>query len=195
MADQVGERATLLLEGRTLDRGAPASEPVAPCRTFEQLVTEHHARIARLVQRLLGWSSDADDVVQEVFLAALDAWPKFRGASQASTWLVQIALNKCRTHRRRSGLIRRVITSLRERARERHAPPASAATLEQERNEQVRRALQGLPPRDREVLVLHYLEELPVAEIATLLNLNRGTVEVRLSRARKRLEPLLTRDC
>ncbi len=185
----------MLLEGRTLDRCAPAPEPAAPCETFEQLVTEHHARIARLVQRLLGWSSDADDVVQEVFLAALDAWPKFRGASQASTWLVQIALNKCRTHRRRSGVLHRMIEHLRERARARHTLPASAATIDQERNEQVRRALQSLPPRDREVLVLHYLEELPVAEIATLLDLNRGAVEVRLSRARKRLEPLLRRTC
>lgn len=184
----------MLWEGRNLDRCAPAPEPAAPCQTFEQLVAEHHARIARLVRRLLGWSSDADDVVQEVFLAALDAWPKFRGASQASTWLTQIALNKCRTHGRRAGLVRRAFERLKDLAQDRSAPPASAATLDQELNDQVRQAVQSLPPRDREVLVLHYLEELPVAEIAKLLELKRGTVEVRLSRARKRLEPLLQRE-
>jgi len=72
---------------------------------FEAVVAIHRPRIARLVYRLLGWPADVDDMVQEVFLAALTKCRKFRGESALATWLTVIALNKCRTHRR--GLLSR----------------------------------------------------------------------------------------
>src|SRR5204863_527419 len=72
---------------------------------FAAIVAIHRPRITRLVYRLLGWPSDVDDMVQEVFLAALTKCRKFRGESALATWLTVIALNKCRTHRR--GLVSR----------------------------------------------------------------------------------------
>src|SRR5881409_3425290 len=67
---------------------------------FEAVVALHRPRITRLVYRLLGWPNDVDDMVQEVFLAALTQCRRFRGQSALATWLTVIALNKCRTHRR-----------------------------------------------------------------------------------------------
>src|SRR5258706_4354223 len=67
---------------------------------FEAVVAIHRPRITRLVYRLLGWPNDVDDMVQEVFLAALTKCRRFRGDSALATWLTVIALNKCRTHRR-----------------------------------------------------------------------------------------------
>ena len=63
---------------------------------FEAVVAIHRPRITRLVYRLLAWPADVDDLVQEVFLAALTQCRKFRGESALATWLTVIALNKCR---------------------------------------------------------------------------------------------------
>ena len=68
---------------------------------FESLVSLYQGRIARLAYRLLGWSGDVDDVVQEVFLAALRNAGSFRGEASLWTWLTRITLNRCRTHQRR----------------------------------------------------------------------------------------------
>src|SRR5687767_15254679 len=72
--------------------------------TFEQVVEQHQANVARLARRLLGWTganNDVDDVVQDVFLAVLKGLPRFRGHSTLSTWITRITINACRSHRRR----------------------------------------------------------------------------------------------
>jgi len=158
---------------------------------FEAVVAIHRPRIARLVYRLLGWPADVDDMVQEVFLAALTKCHRFRGDSALSTWLTVIALNKCRTHRR--GLLSRWRTL--RRASRKPQPPASsadAAAMQDDTLAQVRQAIRKLAPRDREVIVLHYLEERGVNELADLLKLRQNAVEVRLHRARQRLKVLLS---
>src|SRR5262249_47022246 len=73
---------------------------------FDQIVTIHQEKITRLVHRLLGWQSDVEDVVQDVFVDALSALRKFDGRSAVLTWLTRIAINRCRTHQRRQWLRR-----------------------------------------------------------------------------------------
>ena len=158
--------------------------------TFETVVAIHRPRITRLVYRLLGWPADVDDMVQEVFLAALSKCRKFRGESALATWLTVIALNKCRTHRR--GLLSRWRTLRRAS----HRPvqlqsAADAAAMQDDTLAQVRDTIKKLPARDREVIVLHYLEDRGVIEMAELLGIKNNAVEVRLHRARQRLKKLL----
>jgi RNA polymerase sigma-70 factor (ECF subfamily) len=157
---------------------------------FEAVVALHRPRITRLVYRLLGWPADVDDMVQEVFLAALTKCRRFRGESGLATWLTVIALNKCRSHRR--GLLSRWRTL--RRVSRRPAPVQSAADAGAMRDDtlaQVREAIKKLGGRDREVIVLHYLEDRGVNEMAGLLKLKQNAVEVRLHRARQRLKKLL----
>jgi RNA polymerase sigma factor (sigma-70 family) len=157
---------------------------------FEAVVAMHRPRITRLVYRLLGWPADVDDMVQEVFLAALTKCRRFRGESALGTWLTVIALNKCRTHRR--GLLSRW-RALRRVSR-RPTPLQSAADAGAMRDDtlaQVREAIKRLAGRDREVIVLHYLEDRGVGEMAELLKIRTNAVEVRLHRARQRLKKLL----
>jgi RNA polymerase sigma factor (sigma-70 family) len=153
---------------------------------FDRLVADHRERIARLAYRLLGWRDEVEDVVQEVFLAALRNREAFRAESRLTTWLTTIAINKCRSHLRRRLL--RLVFFARSRPRLAAAVDgAERAALERESFEQVRRALQKLPTRCREVVVLRYLEEMPILEIAEVLGISRNAVEVRLNRARARL--------
>ena len=79
---------------------AAAGDPAA----FDGLVCTHQERITRLVHRLLGWSSDVDDVVQDVFVDVLRNLPRFDGRSNVLTWITRIAINRCRSHQRRQWL-------------------------------------------------------------------------------------------
>jgi len=157
-------------------RNAPAS--------LERLIAEHQPRVERLAYRLLGWSDDVGDVVQDVFVRALRGRRRFRSESSVSTWLTRITINACRSHRRRSA-VRRVFTpaSADEATAEHHGEDAHR----DERCERVRDAIRALPLKYREVVVLRYLEDLPVREVAKLLAVRRNAVEVRLLRARKYL--------
>ena len=158
---------------------------------FNDLVTSHQHRTARLVQRLLGWPDDVEDVVQEVFVDVLRNLSRFDGRSSVSTWLTRVTINRCRTHQRRQWLQRAVLQRFRQRLPIKTSPNPHDALAAQETVQEVRTAIRGLKPRDREILVLRYLEELPVEEIAKTLDLSRGAVDVRLTRARARLENVL----
>jgi RNA polymerase sigma-70 factor (ECF subfamily) len=183
---------------RTLPAGPAAvgcceplrAEPrlVAAPPSFERLVADHGQRVTRLCYRLLGWREDVEDVVQEVFLAAFRALPEFRGESSGSTWLTRIAVNKCRSHMRKRVALLRLFTGVRTSRRPGIGQPADRGLLDDERFERVRHAVRKLPPKYREVIVLHYLEEMSAGEIADVLGRTRNAVEVRLNRARGQLK-------
>jgi RNA polymerase sigma-70 factor (ECF subfamily) len=156
---------------------------------FDRLVTVHQDRIARLVHRLLGWPSEVDDIVQDVFVDALGNLTRFDGRSSVLTWLTRIAINRCRTYQRRQWLRAIVLRRMRQEATERCA--ATDPITARETIQRVHAAIRELNQVDREVIVLRYLEELRVEEIAKTLGLSRGTVDVRLTRARRRLEKIL----
>jgi RNA polymerase sigma factor (sigma-70 family) len=157
---------------------------------FDQLVVAYHGRVTRLAQRLLGWPQDVEDITQEVFLSVLASQSKFRRQSSLWTWLTAITLNKCRSHRRnlltRFNFLRRLAS-----ASASTAPSSDIPTVQDETAAHVRNAVATLPARDREVIILHYLEQRSTDEIATLLHLKHNAVEVRLHRARNRLKSLL----
>jgi RNA polymerase sigma-70 factor (ECF subfamily) len=158
---------------------------------FDEIVRQNQLWIARLASRLLGWPDDVEDVVQEIFLKVLKNLANFRGQSSLWTWLTSITVNTCRSWKRKRLLRWNSLKRLYQRTCE----PSSASpepTSDRETFERVRRAVQKLPTRYREVMVLRYLEELPMAQIATILGLNRNTVNVRLNRARAMLKEKLS---
>ena len=153
---------------------------------FEQVVAEHQARIARLVGRFVDNRAEVEDVVQEVFLAALRNLHRFRGESRIGTWLASIAVNRCRSLHRRRAVRRRLLPWL--------AVPVKCEDKTahvSETSEEVRRAVDRLPAKFREPIVLRYFEGMPIADIAEVLGLAVNTVDVRLSRARKTLKKTL----
>ena len=160
-------------------------------RAFDEIVAMYYDEIARLVHRLSGWQSDTDDILHEVFLIAMRKLPKFRGRSSLSTWLGRIAMNLCRARHRRHMLWDRWFGNQRHTGKTETETTGETTAIEQERAARVREAIRELGPSDREVIVLHYLEQWDIDRIATTLNVRRNTVEVRLHRAKKRLALLL----
>jgi RNA polymerase sigma-70 factor (ECF subfamily) len=171
--------ATLLAQSRAGDASA-----------FTRLVEAHQDRVARLAFRLLGWSSDVGDVGQDVFVCVLQNARRFRGDSRFATWLTRIVINQCRTHQRRRLLRLRTYREWAARQRVRESKPRDVP----DSHDQVRAAVGKLPSKYREVIVLRYFEELSVREMSDLLRVSEGALQVRLTRARRRLKEQLT-DC
>jgi len=154
---------------------------------FDRIVERHAAEVAALANRLLGWPQDVDDVVQEVFLAALAGLKTFRGDCRLRSWLFTITLNKCRHHRRR--LSRRPSHRIDETAATLCLNEnAEMKAIDAESFARVRRTVQALPPKYREVVVLRYLQGLETAEICRMLGVTTNTLNVRLTRARRKLK-------
>jgi RNA polymerase sigma-70 factor (ECF subfamily) len=149
--------------------------------------------VARLVERLAAWPSDADDLVQDVLVAALVKRDRFRGEATLRTWLTRIAINQCRAHRRKVWLRQKLWHGWAERQAtcQPTAAPADARSLADEQSAAVRAAIARLNANYREAIVLHYLEHMSVADAAESLGVRPGTFEVRLTRARAQLRKLL----
>jgi RNA polymerase sigma-70 factor (ECF subfamily) len=129
----------------------------------------------------------AREVAQEIFLAAFESMPRFRGTSSVKTWLYSIALNKCleagRTRTRREAIVRSHEEDIGQKV---HCdPPGQPEEIfsQETRRRLVWHALRRLRIYERELLVLRYLEELTYDEIASILHVSRRTVERHLPRA------------
>ena len=134
----------------------------------------------------------AEDIVQETFLAALGSLDKFRGDSQLYTWLRSIAFHKLNDYYRRQVKQPKAQESspdfdaMKQLEQTGNDEPETIAVMESEEVRQsVQHALEQLPQNYQEVLVLKYLEEMPVLEISQVMGRSPKSVEGLLSRARK----------
>ncbi|MEU8224275.1 sigma-70 family RNA polymerase sigma factor [Kribbella sp. NPDC048915] len=134
-----------------------------------ELYSLHWAGLVRLAVLMTDDRQAAEDIVQEAFTELYRRWP-LREADAALGYLRAAILNRSRSVLRRRRVARLYTPP-------HHAPNPSAETtavLGEERS-QVQRALQGLPTRTRQVLVLRYYLDLPFAEIAALMGITEST--------------------
>lgn len=154
---------------------------------FDRIVEQYSSDIAALANRLLGWSGEVEDVTQDIFLAAFLGLKKFRCESSIKTWLFTITVNKCRSYRYKRMLRRRRITQAADFAVSASTDTADSKPMEIETFECIRRAVEALPAKYREPVVLRYLQELPTDQISRILGISKNALQVRLNRARARL--------
>ncbi len=155
-------------------------------RAFELLYRRHCGRIHGLCLRLAGDRHVAEECVQDAFVKAWEALPKFRGESAFGTWLYRIAANtvlaRHRTRLRQAAWIEPDATAL-DVAPAREAPAGLATDLEE--------AIATLPDGARIVFVLYAVEGYKHEEIARLTGLAVGTSKAQLHRARRMLRARL----
>lgn len=167
---------------------AKAREPQA----FDALVRRYRKRIFALALHLSGSESDADDIVQDVFLRAYRALDQFEGRSEFFTWVYRLTLNRAldarRSRARRSECSIDEADPRIERALEVDAPgdPRRAAELRQT-YARVLAALDALPSEMCATVVLVTLQGLSNAEAAIVQGCSRGTIGWRLHEGRRRL--------
>jgi RNA polymerase sigma-70 factor (ECF subfamily) len=140
--------------------------------------------------------AEAEDLVQETYLRAMPAIKRLRPESNIKGWFFKILrnawLNQLRK-RRNGGEIS--LTDMEDGTAGGIAEPSKSsydALVSEMEREQVQAAIQKLPEKFREIILLRELEELPYHEIASLLDCPVGTVMSRLARARLKLRELLT---
>lgn len=149
---------------------------------FRALYRRHTPHILPLVLRMLdGREADADDVMQDTWIAATAALAGFRREASFRTWITGIAINRCRAVLRSKGRWS-ALDDL---------PPIEAPTIPPGLTIDLERALALIAPGYRAVLLLHDVEGYTHEEIGAMLNVASGTSKAQLHHARRALRALL----
>lgn len=168
---------------------------------YEELIDRYEQPVYGMVYRLLGNSSDASDVVQEVFLKVFRGINSFREQSSLRTWIYRIAVNEAHNHRRWFARhCQREVPLPYERDEQTCSVECAAdpgrspyeQVLDNEHRSLIERALTRINPVFRTAVVLRDIQNLSYEEIAEILQVSIGTVKSRILRGREALRRELT---
>jgi RNA polymerase sigma factor (sigma-70 family) len=180
------------LDWTTLTEGELAALSIAGRQAaFSEIMRRHRQSVFRMVRACVGEADEALDLVQETFVAAHQALPRYDGDRSMRAWLSTIAINKCRDWGRKR-TVRRFLAfaapigpEAEEVADDQVA--IDDATGDRQELDRVTRAISTLPANLKEPLVLRTIEGLSQAETAEVLGISEKAVETRLYRARRSL--------
>jgi RNA polymerase sigma-70 factor (sigma-E family) len=150
---------------------------------FEHFMAARWHPLVRAAYVLTGNRQDAEDIAQTALANAYGVWPRIRNSDDVTVYVHKILINVYRTSRRRRR-VREVLTSA---VPERRSAAAAAANEALHDRDEVAQALAQLPPRQRAVIVLRYLEDLTEAQTAAALGCSVGTVKSQSSKALAKL--------
>ncbi len=167
---------------------------------FARFVEAYSGQVYRLALKMLQNPQDAEDILQETFIKAYKALPKFEGRSSLSTWLYRIATNEALMFLRKKRPVQVSVDESIEND-EGHERPRQiidwcclpeSELMSSEARENLDRSVQQLPESLRTVFLLRDIEGLSTRETAEVLDISESAVKTRLSRARFRLRELLS---
>jgi RNA polymerase sigma-70 factor (ECF subfamily) len=174
------------------------AELIARARTGDvaayESIVRRYQDVAIRTAHLICPETDADDAVQEAFIKAFDALPRFREGAPLRPWLLRIVANEARNRRRsagrRQGLAARAAAASGDLGSGSVRGPERDVIAAEQRTELLS-ALGTLRDEDREILGARFLLDLSESEAADTLGIPRGTVKSRTSRALDRLRAAL----
>lgn len=170
---------------------------------FVELMRKHNRRLFRTARAILRDDAEAEDALQEAYLAAYRAMPTFRGDAKLSTWLVRIVANEALGRLRkitRSAQVIHLESGTAEPITEHPMPdespanPTEHAALRAETRRLIEARIDALPAAFRAVFILRALEEMSVEEVAASLDIPEATVRTRYFRAKGLLRESLSRE-
>lgn len=160
---------------------------------LEACIQEYGKDIYSFVRQLTGNRQEADDLYQDTFLKIVEMRDKLDFERNPKGYLLSVAVNQWRNRKRKFAIRRRITgpeVSVEDTAAD--LPSGEMSVEEQmisrEEKELVRKAVKNLPEKYRFPILLFYMEELKIAEIAEILEIPQGTVKSRLYKAKKALE-------
>ena len=180
------------LDWTTLTEGELAALSIAGRQAaFSEIMRRHRHSVFRMVRACVGEADEALDLVQETFVAAHQALPRYDGDRSMRAWLSTIAINKCRDWGRKR-TVRRFLSFAAPIGPEAEAVADDQvaiddATGDRQELDRVTRVISTLPANLKEPLVLRTIEGLSQAETAEVLGISEKAVETRLYRARRSL--------
>lgn len=152
----------------------------------ETLVNQYYEYVYRLAFSILSDLAEADDVCQDAFIAALLHIDRYTPGTNLKAWLSKIAVNKCRAVLRKRKSRRSMERAIQYIQRIFHNSP-STSVLQAERKNDIWSAVNLLSEKHRVPVILYYVYDLKIREIADILNIPAGTVSSRLHYAVKKL--------
>lgn len=150
---------------------------------FIEALERNKDRIYRMCRSYVSDSEDAKDLFQEVLLQVWKSMPGFKGEANIDTWIFRITVNNCLRIRKQLQKHRDKHNSLDGLYFE---PEAATPPEQQERLQQLRQCIKGLPETDKTIVLL-YLEELPYKDIADITGLTENHVAVKMKRIKIKL--------
>jgi RNA polymerase sigma-70 factor (ECF subfamily) len=182
--------------GTTIDAGLVLRARAGDATAFETLVRPRLDRCFRLAWSILSNDADAADAMQDALVAAWRQLPRLRDPAAFDGWLNRVVANAALMQRRRRIRRREVqVLSVGDQDSDVTATAAPGSSQSAEDSpariadrDVIVRAFMRVRPEERAILVLHHLEERPVAEIARMLGVPTGTAKWRLHEARRALE-------
>lgn len=151
---------------------------------FGILMDRYQGRFARFATRMLGTREDAEEALQDAFLRAYRALGRYQDRERFASWFYRILVNRCR-----SALARRRPRDITDDAAAEPSGPAPDRALME--RDQAAWLLERLPAEQREVFLLHYVEELSYEEIAVITGVRVSALKMRVKRGLARLRQLL----
>jgi RNA polymerase sigma factor (sigma-70 family) len=161
---------------------------------FAVLVERHAARLVRACSGFVDDSEAGAELAQETWVTIWTQRSQYRAEGRFVLWLITAARNRCRNHLRRNGLVRRHAQQIATGAVEVLSPDQIDRLLLEERRSRVRCALDRLPERMREALLLRYAEELRYEEMASVLRVRESTLRSRVHHGLQLLRSLLDKS-
>lgn len=173
-----------------------SGEHQTPKIDWQAALAQHDRWLRTVVRARVGEATGADEVMQEVALAAVKQAAPLNDPAKVAPWLYQLAVRQSLLYRRKMGRQRKLTQRYSDRFRpteiDQRMPEPLSWMLSEERRQRVRMAMDRLNPRDAEILMLKYTENWSYHEIAAHLGIGHSAVEARLHRARQRLRNELT---
>ena len=158
---------------------------------FGALMERYEHKLLRYGRKFLSEHDDIVDIVQDVFISTYQNIQNFDASQKFSPWVYRIAhnafVNGLKKHSYNPLLLVDFDTLIAHTAYE---DPAPLEREQAEMKKMIDKGLDKLQPKYREVLILHYLEDMPYKEIADILQIPSGTVGIRIKRAKESLKKI-----
>ena len=159
-----------------------------------QLMNDYAQDIIWLIYSYVKDKNIAEDLTQEVFIKAFKKLDGFQGKSSIKTWLYKIAIN-CSKDYLKSAYIRRVFPiSIFYKFVNHTTPSTESIYMKHNESAIITKSVLKLPLKYREVIMLHYFEELSISEIEKMIHVNSNTIKTRLRKARQLLKDALENE-
>ena len=191
------------------DQASPASKPViagldddqqliqrfleGEASAFTVLVNKYRKPVYQIAYRMTRNHQEADDLTQDTFVKAYQGLTKFRGDASFKTWLYRIATNLS-INAKKSGRLRKDSGEAPDETSQIEEHHFVDDMMAQERKKKLYRAIETLPPRQRQALVLKSLQDMTCQEVAEIMRCSIGTVKANVFNAIKKLKVLVEGD-
>jgi RNA polymerase sigma-70 factor (ECF subfamily) len=174
---------------------AQDDELVARCRkgdlsAFEAIYRRHSTSLFNLAYRMVGNASDAEDLLQEIFLLAYNKLPSYQGQAALGTWLYRVATNRCLDHLRSRAARNQAVT---ESLDGRERPLSSAPVESTPERLDLEQSVGRLPDSYRAAFLLYDVEGFDHKEVAAILGVAEGTSKSLVHKARLKIREHLGR--